>query len=122
MLNHPNGRNNETMNNLLELNRIALWKPKLLDELTMRETGKGRPYSDGGVIKRTTAKTYRYAKNYDKGKQKFCLFVITYTNDSSIEGNLDKIAKKIKVAEITSALETSTDSSFTYTNYYLEEK
>lgn len=110
------------MNNTLELNRIAIWKPKLIDELTIRESGAGRPYLENKIIKRTTAKTYRYAKNYDKNGKRFCLFVISYTNDKAIEEQLDKIAKKIKDAEIDNALVTSTDSSFTYTNYHLENK
>lgn len=111
------------MNNLLELNRIALWKPKLFDELTVREAGAGRPYKDGEAVKRTIGKTYRYAKNYTRGERKFCLFAITYANNATvIERALDKYAKKLKVAEIDDVLKSSTDFSFVYTNYYLEDK
>lgn len=111
------------MSNTLELNRIALWRAKLFDELTVRECGAGRAYVEDNTIKKTVEKTYRYAKNYEKGRHKFCLFVITYANNTDIvERQLDSIAKKIKVADIESALEASTDSDFTYTNYYLEEK
>lgn len=123
MPSHPNGKNNENMNNALELNRIALWRAKLFDELTVRECGAGRAYVKDNTIKKTIEKTYRYAKNYEKGKHKFCLFVITYADNADIvEQQLDSIAKKLKIADIKSALETSDDSSFTYTNYYLEEK
>lgn len=109
--------------NILELNKIALWKPKMFDELTVREAGAGRPYFADGIMRKTIAKTYRYAKNYEKGKRKFCLIVITYLNDAEvIEGKLDKIAKKIKASEIDVALANTTDSSFAYTNYYLEDK
>lgn len=120
---HPSDKNNENMNNKLELNRIALWKPKLFDELTVRECGAGRPYVEDNIIKKTIAKTYRYAKNYKRGNHTYCLFVITYANNTDIvERQLDNVSKKIKVADIESALEISTDSSFNYTNYYLEEK
>lgn len=111
------------MNNTLELNRIALWTPKLFDELTVRSSGAGRVYIENGTIKKTIDKTYRYAKNFEKGKHRFCLFVITYANNTDvIERQLEKVAKKLKVADIESALETSTNSSFVYTNYYLEEQ
>ena len=123
MPSHPNRKDNGIMNNKLELNRIALWKPKLFDELTVREYGVGRAYVEDNTIKKTIDKTYRYAKNYEKGRHKFCLFVITYANNADVvERQLDKIAKKLKVADIESALETSSDSSFTYTNYYMENK
>lgn len=119
---HPNGKNNGDMN-ILELNRIALWKPKLFDELTVREAGAGRPHLVDGKVEKTIGKTYRYAKNYERGKRKFCLFVITYANNTDIaERKLDSVAKKLKASEIDEALADSNDSTFTYTNYYLEEK
>lgn len=109
--------------NILELNRIALWKPKLCDELTIRTTGAGRLYQDDKIIKKTTAKTYRYAKNYEKGNTKFCLFVISYMNKAEdAEKQLDAVAKKLKADEIEKAVSESTNSSFTYTKYFLEEK
>lgn len=111
------------MNNTLELNRIALWTPKLFDELTVRSSGAGRVYIENNTIKKTIDKTYRYAKNFEKGKHRFCLFVVSYANNTDIvERRLDKIAKQIKVADVEKALETSTNSSFVYTNYYLEEQ
>lgn len=122
MPSHPNGNDNGIMN-ILVLNRIALWKPKLFDELTVRETGAGRQHLVDGEMKKTIAKTYRYAKNYEKSKRKFCLIVITYLNDAElVENKLDKIAKKIKASEIDVALANTTDSTFEYINYYLEDK
>lgn len=109
--------------NTLALNQIALWKPKLFDQLTIREAGAGRPYIENKIIKKTTDKTYRYAKNYEKGKHKFCLFVITYANNADVvERQLDDVAKKLKASEIAKAVEDSTDATFTYTKYSLEEK
>lgn len=108
--------------NALELNRIAIWRPKLLDELTVREVGAGRPFLQDKIISKTTAKTYRYAKNYTVGKTKFCLFVVTYRNDDKIEKELDKVAKKIDEAVAQKIALESTIASFEYTDYYLEEK
>lgn len=100
---------------LLELNRIAIWRPKLLDELTIREAGAGRTFADNKIISKTTAKTYRYGKNYTKDGKKFCLFVVSYSKDAeSAEKQLDKVAEEI---------EPEKDyADFEYTNYYLEEK
>lgn len=95
----------------------------MFDELTTREAGAGRPHFKDGEMQKTIAKTYRYAKNYEKGKRKFCLIVNTYANNADvIERQLDTIAKKIKASEIDLALANTTDSSFAYINYYLEEK
>ena len=72
------------MSNILQLNRIALWRPKLCDELTVRECGAGRPYEENHTIKRTSDKTYRYAKNYEKSGKQFCLFAFTYANNADV--------------------------------------
>lgn len=88
----------------------------MLDNFTIRESGAGRPYlSENKIISKTTAKTYRYAKNYEKDGKRFCLFVVTYSKDAdSAEKQLDKIAKKIKPSDNL--------SDFEYTNFYLETK
>lgn len=101
---------------LLELNRIAIWRAKLLDEFTVRESGAGRTFVENKIISKTTAKTYRYAKNYSKKDgTKFCLFVVTYSDDAAkVEKRLDSVAKKIKVE--------GNLSDFEYTKYYLEEE
>lgn len=107
----------------IELNRIAIWRPKLLDDFTIRESGVGRIYAENKIIKKTTQKTFRYAKNYKKKGVKFCLFVLSYMNDAEkAENQLDKIAKKIDVDFAKEIVENSTDSIFEYTDYYLEEK
>ena len=107
----------------LELNRIAIWRAKLIDELTVRESGAGRPYAENHIIKKTTAKTFRYAKNYEKGGTKFCLFVITYVwDEKAVEKYLDKIAKKIDANTAKEVADNSDNSTFEYTNFYLELK
>lgn len=119
---HPCRTDNEGMK-ALELNRIAIWRPKLIDGLTIRESGAGRPFAENHIIKKTTAKTYRYAKNYEKKGVKFCLFAISYANDAKkAEAQLDTIAKKIKADEAKKMIANSTNATFEYTNYYLEDK
>ena len=119
---HPCRTDNEGMK-ALELNRIAIWRPKLIDGLTVRESGAGRPFAENHIIKKTTAKTYRYAKNYEKKDVKFCLFVISYLNDAKkAEAQLDKIAKKIDVEMAKNVVANSTNVSFEYTGFYLEDK
>lgn len=109
--------------NALELNRIAIWRPKLIDELTVREAGAGRPALQDGIISKTTAKTYRFAKNYKTGETPFCLFVVSYRKGAkSIEKELDKIAKKIDEETAKKVVNAPNATSFEYTNYYLEEK
>lgn len=109
--------------NALELNRIAVWQPKLIDELTVREAGAGRAHLQDGIISKTTAKTYRFAKNYQKGETKFCLFVVSYRKDAkAVEKELDKIAKKITEATAKKVVLESNATTFQYTDYFLEEK
>lgn len=111
----------------LELNRIALWRPKLLDDLTIREAGAGRPVVENQIISKTKSKTYRYAKNYSRGKgkdkTKFCLFVVTYSDDAeSVEKQLDKIAKKIELTTARLVVLESSNTNFEYTDFYLKEE
>ena len=110
----PNARTMGSMK-LLDLNRIAIWRPKLIDDFTIRESGAGRPFVENKILSKTTAKTYRYAKNYERDGNKFCLFVVTYSKKAeSAEKQLDKIAKKVEIP--------ANLSDFEYTNYYLEDK
>lgn len=95
----------------------------MFDDLTIRESGAGRPFAENHIIKKTTARTYRYAKNYEKKNVKFCLFVITYNADAKkIEKQLDNIAKKIDVDMAKEIVAKSTNVSFEYTDFYLEDK
>ncbi len=99
---------------LLELNRIAIWRPKLLDDFTIRESGVGRPYVKNKILSKTTAKTYRYAKNYERDGKHFCLFVVSYSKKADdIEKELDKVAKKVDIPENL--------SDFEYTKHFLTE-
>lgn len=110
----------------LELNRIALWRPKLLDDFTIREAGAGRPVVENQIISKTKSKTYRYAKNYSRGKGKdkikFCLFVVSYSDDAdNAEKQLDKIAKKIDIETVKEVVSESTNTNFEYTDFFLKE-
>lgn len=91
----------------LRLNEVAIWRAKPLDELTVRANPIGRAYEDNKIIKKTEKVAYRYAKNYEKGKNKFCLFVFTYDESvKAVEKFLDKTAKSITVAKIEENIKT----------------
>lgn len=99
----------------LELNRIAIWRAKPLDTFTVRESGAGRAFAENKILSKTTAVTYRYAKNYEKNKVRFCLFAVSYSDDAKkAEKRLDEVAKSIK--------KPTPNADFEWTNYYLEDK
>ena len=113
--------------NTLELNRVAIWKPKLTDGFSVRESASGRVAYEDKIAYRTNAKTYRYAKNYELGKgktkTKICLFYVSYESDAEeAEKFLDKTAKKIDVATAQQAVIGSTNTSFEYLDIYKENK
>lgn len=110
------------MNNI-ELNRVAIWRAKHLDQMTEKVTPPGRIAFKDKVAFKTTHETHRFAKNYrsDDGSA-FCLFAITYRDDAeAIEKELDEIAEQLDEAEIAKAVETASDVSFTYTKHNLKE-
>lgn len=75
----------------LLLDKIAIWKPTPVNEITCRPIPKGLRYNDGEEIKPLPKTGYRYAKNY-KG---FSLVVFTLEEDAEkVEKLLDKAAKK----------------------------
>lgn len=108
--------------NMFELNRIAIWRPKAIDSLTIREAGAGRPYIENKIISKTKKKTYRYAKNYVVGETKFCLFVNTYSkNKKQVEADLDRIALVIDEAQAQEVAIEQDFMSFKYTDYFIKE-
>lgn len=85
----------------LRLDEVAIWRAKPTDELTIRSNPAGRPYEDNNIIKKTEDVAFRYAKNYEKGDKKFCLFVFTYDdNAKAVEKFLDKVAKAVTVTQV----------------------
>ena len=75
----------------LLLNKIAIWKPTPVNELTRRPVPKGMRYYDGEEIKPLPKTGYRYAKNYEG----FSLVVFTLEEDAEkVEELLDKAAKE----------------------------
>ena len=70
----------------------------------------------------TTAKTYRYAKNYAKGNLRYCLFFVTYDNaPNDAEKFLDATAKKVAKEQIQKALTVATTGDFDYLNIIYKE-
>lgn len=54
---------------------------------------------------------------------KFCLFVVTYSDDAeSVEKQLDKIAKKIELTTARLVVLESSNTNFEYTDFYLKEE
>lgn len=102
--------------NQLILNQIAIWRPKLFDELTVRETAPGRLAVEDGTPIRTAKKTYRYAKNYQYKDTRYCLFFITYDDDA------DKAEKFLDSVKVT-AKDLKDLNSFSYLKVnYKEDK
>lgn len=85
--------------NVLEINRVAIWSPKAVDEFTTRKTPAGRVAYKNKVAYRTDAPTYRYAKNYEKDGKKFCLFYVSYDADEEkAEAFLNDVAEELDVS------------------------
>lgn len=110
------------------INRVALWSPKLGDGLTARRNPIGTKYrtKDSSVYQISKTPVYRFAKNYELGGEKYCLFARTLSDEpAKVENDLDKVAKKIDKAYITrTKVAISADPmNFEYTDYYvLEDK
>ena len=115
------------MINRLILNRVAIWKPKLNDDFSIRQSPAGRVYFEHNVAKTTQTPTFRYAKNYTIGKGKsavkFCLMLMSELQaEKAIEKFLDETAKKIDIAFAQRVAMTATDASFEYTDFYFNEE
>lgn len=107
------------------INRVAIWQPSTIDELTVRKHPTGTQYrtKDSELIKIASAPFYRYAKNYEVDGEKFCLFVRTLKSLKKIEGELDKVAKKIDKSLVMEVKTKAQDEpmAFEYTDYYILE-
>ena len=115
------------MINRLILNRVAIWKPKLNDDFSVRQSPAGRVYFEHNVAKTTQTPTFRYAKNYTIGKGKsavkFCLMLMSELQaEKAIEKFLDETAKKIDIAFAQRVAMTATDASFEYTDFYFNQE
>ena len=114
------------MINKLILDRVAIWKPKLNDEFSVRQSPAGRIYFEHNIAKTTQTPTYRYAKNYtigDKNATKFCLMILTTSEaEKTIESFLDNVAKQIDIASAQRVVMTATDTSFEYTDFYFNQE
>lgn len=92
-------------NKVHTLNQLALWLPMNKDELDVKTFGTGYPYEIRGGIFRATKEqpVVRYAKNYEVGKTKFSLCLISLEQDvTEMEKWLDAEALKIKEKQVKS--------------------
>ena len=109
------------------IDNIALWRPKINDEFTIRTSSIGTPYKDKKGVPTVARKPiYRYAKTYEvkdgKNKLAFSLFVRTLSTDSkAAEKRLDEVAKTITPEQARSAIVEPSYTAFKYLNIYLED-
>lgn len=111
------------------VNKVAIWRPKLMDELTIHEHPIGTAVLDEetNLFTEVDKPLYRYAKNYTIGKGanalKYCLFVRSFDNDSKgVEKQLDKVAKGITEEQAKGILFKPEYNDFEYLSIKLEEK
>lgn len=108
----------------IQINQIAVWRPKRSDGVTVRDFAKGTRVRDGKDEVRTTAITHRYFKNYetkDKTPIKYSLSVLTYDgNQEEVEKDLDRIALILTEREVKPILESK--GSFGFTDYFIKER
>lgn len=105
------------------LDKIAIWKPFGSTTMLKREAPLGISYRkpDSAVYEKATKPIIRYAKDYQDGKTKFCLFVRTFsTDEKAVEKRLDEVAKKLDKRDILEAIVSSSASDFTYSDYNLD--
>lgn len=109
------------------LNRVAIWQPQIPEGLTVRRHSIGTIFKrkDSDIYEKSKTPLYRFAKNYEKEGERFCLFSRVEINDPTlVEKDLDQIADKLdpdyirKIKVITSA----NPMDFEYTDYYLFEE
>lgn len=114
------------MINRLILNRVAIWKPKLNDDFSVRPSPAGRTYFENGVAKISQDKLYRYAKNYkikdNDIEIKFCLFVVSPAYDlERFKKFLDEVSKNISV-DIVKKVSILSNADFKYIDFYFNEE
>ena len=111
------------------LNQIALWRPKLNDQMTILRQPAGLRVLDSAtkLYKLVEKPIIRYAKNYIAGKGKtavkFSLFVRTYSEDEkAVESRLDEVAKNITVAQARKINSRALFEDFDYLNERMENQ
>nr|DAS98218.1 MAG TPA: hypothetical protein [Caudoviricetes sp.] len=108
------------------LNRIAIWLPKPIDELTVNITPAGLIYYKDDIAKTSDRITYRYAKNFsvekDRSLLKFCLFFTTFSDDKeAAEFTLDLIASTLTYDYVSNFLNNNITGEFKYLKHYFTE-
>ena len=109
------------------LDNIALWRAKINDDFTVRQSAIGTRYKDKNGANQIAVKPiYRYAKTYKvkdgKSELKVSLFVRTFDTDAKkVEKRLDEVAKTIKPAQARKAITNPNWADFEYLNINLED-
>lgn len=104
----------------LRINRVAIWMPTIIDELTVRTSPAGRTYFEDGVAKKTEREMFRYAKNYELDGTKFCLFIMSFSDKkASVERFLDEVAENLEADFVK---QNVADENFHYTDFEFKEE
>lgn len=114
------------MNKLVDINRVALWKPIRSSEISIRTYTNAYPYMNkGGILGHGSVANpvYRYAKNFTKHKLDFALFIFSTESDvKKIQDYFDSVVEKLKKKDISETLVKASMSNFAYIDYYKGEK
>lgn len=109
------------------IDNIALWRAKINDAFTVRQSAIGTRYKDkNGASQIAVKPIYRYAKTYaikdGKSELKVSLFVRTFDTDAEkVEKRLDEVAKTIKPAQARKVITNQIYTAFEYLNINLED-
>lgn len=109
--------------NVIKLDTIAVWRPKLNDCFRAKSSAPGRTYYENNIAKKSDEPIVSYAKNYTRNRVKFCLFVMSFAKDEKeIEKFLDATSKTIDLDFIKDVVSKSTATDFAYTDIKMEIK
>lgn len=114
------------MNHKVFLDRVAIWRPKNNDSLSVRYDKPGRAYFKNNVRHLSDKPIIRYAKNYSIGKgknaTKFCLFIMSFEESRKlIESYLDGVAKDIDKSFVQKILMSDDKMDFEWLDEYYKE-
>ncbi len=103
------------------LNRPALWKAVPSMDIGSRKYTSNRSYIDNGVVKIADKEVpiTSYYQTFTKDEKKFSLFIYSDEADvKKISDFFEKIAKDIKIQDVSKALVSASSDGFTYLDTY----
>lgn len=91
------------MRRYAEADKPAIYKKMHINDMQVRTYTGGYPYSQGGLLVRSSAAEpiHSYAKNYTKFKKDFSIFMWTTERSAEkVEKHFDKVVKGLKREQI----------------------